>query len=65
MSNIKIERSKIEKIIENYILKSQVVSIDELTDKIWEYIEETIEKVKYPVTVRIKEGTSCSGNKDG
>lgn len=53
MSNIKIERSKIEKIIEDYLLKSQTVSIDELTDRIWEYIEETVKKVEYPVTVRI------------
>ena len=53
MENIKIKRSKIEKIIESYMLESQVVSIEELTARIWEYIEETIEKVKYPVTVKI------------
>ena len=52
MSNIKIERSRIEKIIKDYMLKSQVVSIEELTNRIWDYIEETVEKVKYPVTVR-------------
>ena len=55
MSNIKIERSKIEKIIEGYMLKSQVVSIEELTDKIWDYIEETVEKIDYPVTIKIEE----------
>jgi len=55
VKNIKIERSKIERIIEDYMMKKQVIAIDELTDKIWEYIEETIRKVKYPVTVRIDE----------
>ena len=51
-NRIKIERSKIEKIIEDYMLKSQVISIDELTDKIWEYIEKTVRKVKFPVIVK-------------
>ena len=53
MPNIRIERSKIEKTIKDYMLKSQVVSIEELTNKIWKYIEKIVEKVKYPVTVRI------------
>ncbi len=58
MSNIKIERSKIEKIITDYVKGTQetgyvrpLMEISELTARIWMYIEETMRKAKYSVTV--------------
>jgi len=60
VEKIRIERSKIEKIITDYVKGTQgpgyvrpLMEISELTARIWEYIEETVGKAKYPITVRI------------
>ncbi len=53
---IKIKRSEIEDIIENYMQKRCVMDINKLTDRIWEYIQERVKKmVGKPYIARICE----------
>ncbi len=42
---IKLKKSEIEDIIENYVQKRCVIDISKLTDRIWEYIQEKTEKM--------------------
>lgn len=56
MENIRIEKSRIEEIVEDYVLKNQAISIDGLTNALWEYIEKTLLRIKFPVTVRLMDG---------
>ena len=51
MKAIKIEKSKIRNIV-NDSFTGQTVSVDEIVDAIWEYIEKTTKKIKFPVTIK-------------
>ena len=51
MKAIKIEKSKIRNIISDSF-EGQTVSVDEIVDAIWEYIEKTTRKIKFPVTIK-------------